>query len=142
MPQSGPADLLREWQRAIDELTRGGLAGFGDPDLVRRLVAPMQGQADLLGQLLDQHRSFQRELWHGVFKPLDDVQELFDEAARPMRTQAEALKEAAAALHRVASLLDAQAVLVERTSAALRQRTDALRSLVTPFDSGNGEESH
>ena len=141
MPQPGPADLLREWQRAIEELTRSSFAGFGDPDLIRRLVAPMQGQTDLLGELLDQQRRFQRELSQGMFKPLDDMRDLLDEAARPMRTQAEALKEAAAALDRVASLLAAQAALVERTSAALRQRTDALRSLLAPLEARDGDDS-
>ena len=141
MTQPGPADLLREWQRAIEELTRASFARFGDRDLTRLLVAPMQGQAELLGQLLDQQRDFQRELSRGMFKPLDDVQELLDEAARPMRTQAEALKQAAAALDRVAILLDQQAALVERTSEAMRQPTDALRSPVAPPAAGNGEES-
>jgi hypothetical protein len=130
MDVPGPEQLLREWQQALGRLAT---IPFGDVNVTEWLRAPMEAQAKLLQQALDQQLAFQRALAERMSEPLNRSRELLDHVGDSMRTQARALRQAGTSLDEVAGLLEAQASLLERAGEAMAQGTDLLRTLVAPI---------
>ena len=127
MAELDPRAVLREWQEAINQLTRGA-AGQIDTELIRRLLGPLEGQIDALQRALDQQRTAQEQLVGRLFGPLDQVLRAMDDTAIAMRGQAVALRQAGDSLGRVAELLEVQASVVESANAAVRLPTDVVRA--------------
>jgi hypothetical protein len=127
MAELDPRAVLREWQEAISQLTRGA-AGQIDSELIRRLLGPLEGQIVALQHALDQQRAAQEQLVARLFGPIDQVTRAIDDTATAMRGQAAALRQAGDSLGRVAELLEVQASVVEGANAAVRMPTDVVRA--------------
>lgn len=98
-------------------------------DVARQVLAPMQRQAELFQEVLERERALQARLVHRALGPLDAVFDLLEESGSALRSQAEAVEEAARALERVAGLMKLQADLFGRTVRALREPTEAVKTL-------------
>lgn len=127
MAELDPRAVLREWQDAIAQLTRGA-AGQIDTDLIRRLLGPLEGQVEALQRALDQQRTAQEQLVGRLFEPIDQVLGALEDTATAMRGQAAALRQAGDSLGRVAELLEVQAAVVEGANAAMRLPTEVVRA--------------
>jgi hypothetical protein len=79
MPEGGGPDLLREWQSAMQSV------------IPRQLLAPLRRQTELIQDVLERERRFQRELLGLLFAPLDAVFDLLEQSGATIRQQAEAL---------------------------------------------------
>jgi hypothetical protein len=100
-------------------------AGASD---ARRLLSPLQRQAELFQELLEAERRVQRGILGRALQPLDAVFELLEQSGAALRGQAEAIEHAAEALERTAVLMKTQAELFERTICVLREPSRRLES--------------
>ena len=83
-------DLLNEWQTAMQSVahTIASTAG-GGTDATRRLLSPLQRQAELFQEMLEAERRVQRDVLGRALQPLDAVFELLEQSGAAMRGQAE-----------------------------------------------------
>jgi hypothetical protein len=117
MPDGGGLDLLRDWQSAMQSV------------IPKQLLAPLQRQADLIGDVLERERRLQREVLGYAFVPFDAVFDLLEQSGSTFRKQAEALEQAARALEETAVLMQTQADIFEAGVRAIREPTDLARSV-------------
>jgi hypothetical protein len=127
--ERGRTDLLREWTAAMQSLTESIGSAARHSDVARQVLAPMQRQAELFQEVLERERALQARLVRRALGPLDAVFDLLEESGSALRSQAEAVEEAARALERVAGLMKLQADLFGRTVRALREPTEAVKTL-------------
>jgi hypothetical protein len=125
MAAPDPSALLREWQQALRRL---GSLPLEPEELAERLRAPMEVQARLVEQALEQQLAYQRDLNDRILKPLMRFREVLDEVAGSMRTQATAIRRTSESLQEVADLLDGEASLIKQGSGAIGEGAQALRS--------------
>ena len=116
MADGGGLDLLREWQSAMQSV------------VPRQLLGPLKRQTELIQDVLERERTFQREVLGHVFAPIDAVFDLLEQSAATIRRQADALEQAARALEETAVLMKAQAELFERGVQTLREPAELARS--------------
>ena len=140
MADPSPTALLREWQEALTQLTRGA-AGQIDQEVIRRLVGPVKGQLEALQRALEQQREAQEQLVGRVFEPFDQVLSALDDTVQAMRGEAAALRQAGDSLGRVAELLEVQASVIEGASSALRLPGDIVGAPIKRGGSGNAKRS-
>ena len=76
-----PADLLKAWQNAIQDV--GGVAASlasAPAGVAGDLMRPLQHQAELLQQVLQRQLDFERKLLNRATAPLHSTLELIDQA--------------------------------------------------------------
>jgi len=124
-------DLLHEWQAAMQSVARTiATTAGGGGDAARQLLSPLQRQAELLQEILEAERRFQREILGRALQPMDAAFDLLQESGAALRGQAEAMEHAAQALEQTAVLMKTQAELFERTIQTLREPSRRLESAV------------
>jgi hypothetical protein len=128
MPERKPADLVREWQEAMLSMASAAASAAGGSGAARQLLAPIQRQAELVEQALEQQRKLQADFVDLAFRPLEEILGVFEQSSAMMRDQAEALAQAAAAFERTAGLIAMQAQLFETATQAIRRPTDIVKS--------------
>lgn len=118
-----PESLLDEWRRAVAKLA--GAAGTPpDPELLRRLIRPVEAQVQLFERALDEQRRVNEQLVSRTLEPVTRLIGVLEELAAGMREQADALRGAGDSLVRVASVMDANAAIIESATAAVRAPLD------------------
>jgi hypothetical protein len=125
--RSGP-DLVREWQKRMESLVSSAASVAGHAELPRQLIVPMQRQLELLEQVVERERQFQREVAGRLAAPFDAVFDLLAESAVALQKQAAALEAAGSALRETAALVKGQADLFERTVGVLREPTELAKA--------------
>ena len=129
MPESGGRDLLKEWQEAMQSVVSSAASAAGRSALPRQLITPMQRQLDLVQELFERERKFQRDLLARTFAPFDAVFDLLEQSGAALHRQAEALQESARALEQAAAMMEVQADLFERTIRTLREPAEIAKSV-------------
>ena len=129
MTDPNPAQLLREWQAAMES----ALAGLGHAasrsDAARHVLGPLQRQLELVQRGLERQQELQRQLMDRAFEPVDTVFDLLESSGAMMREQSEALQQAAQGVQRAAELMQLQAELFERATRTARWPADAVRGV-------------
>ena len=110
---------------------RGQLRGVGGRPrgAAQKLLETMQRQAQLLQEVIDRERAFQREVTARLVAPVDAVFDLLEETGATLRGQAEALESAGRALEETAMLMKRQAELFEATIVRVREPTELAKSV-------------
>lgn len=129
MPDLSGLDLLGEWRKAMSSLL-GSAAGLGQRELPRQLLEPMQRQIELVQEIIEREREFQREVTGRLLAPVDAIFDLLEESGRMLRRQAEALEAAGRALEDTAALVHTQAELFEKAITTLREPTELAKTAV------------
>ena len=129
MPELSGRELLNEWRRLMDSLASTAASAAGPAELPKDLLAAMQGQVDLVGELLERERRLQAQLTGRVMAPADAVFDLLEESGATLRRQAQALEAAGKALEETARLMERQAELFEHTIGTLRQPTELVKAV-------------
>lgn len=124
-----PTDLLQAWRDVIGEL-RSAAAPVTDvpEDVLRRLLAPLQAQAEFLEHAVQRQLEFDRAVLGGVLAPAGVLLEVLDQSAAAMRTQAKAFDAAATSFRQASDVLELQASLLERAGESLREPTQVLKA--------------
>jgi hypothetical protein len=115
MPDLGPRELLREWEKVMHSIPRP-------------LLEPVQRQLELVHEVVERERRMQAELTERLLGPFDTVFDLLEESGAMLRRQAEALEAAGRALEESASLMKSQAELFERTVATARRPAELAKA--------------
>lgn len=97
-------------------------------EVPRQLVEPMQRQLELVEELIERERKFQREVTGRFAAPFDVIFDLLEQNSAMLRSQAEALGAAGQALEDAARVIKNQAELFERTIGVLRQPTELAKA--------------
>ena len=132
MPDLSGADLVREWQKVTEAMIESASSVAGHTQLPRRLLDSMQHQLALVQELVERERRAQGALAGALTAPFDAIFDLFEESARAMRSQAEALGAAGRALEETSGLVQGQAELFERTITLLRQPLELAKIAADP----------
>ena len=122
----GGLDLLGEWRKVMSSLMTS--ATGGRLELPRQLVEPMQRQLELLQEVVERERNFQRQIAGRLLAPADAVFDLLEQSGAMLRRQAETLESAGMALSETAALMKNQAELFERTIGILREPTELAKA--------------
>jgi hypothetical protein len=109
-------------------LTAAASSVGGRVEVPRQLVEPMQRQLELVEELIERQRTFQREVTGRLVAPFDVIFDLLEQNGAMLRSQAEALGAAGHALEDAARLITTQAELFERTIGVLRQPTELAKA--------------
>ena len=88
----------------------------------------MQRQLELVEELIERERKFQREVTGRLVEPFDVIFDLLEQNGAMLRSQAEALGAAGQALEDAARVITTQAELFERTIGVLRQPTELTKA--------------
>lgn len=112
----------------MESLVASAASVTGHAELPRQLVEPMKRQLELLQQVVERERRFQRDVAGRLVAPFDAVFDLLAESAVTLGKQAEALEAAGRALQETAGLVKGQAELFERTVGALREPTELAKA--------------
>jgi hypothetical protein len=123
-----PADLVRAWQDALQQLRRVAAPNL-DQSTLRQLIAPLQRQAEVFEQALRRQAEFEAQLGRRLLAPMESVVELLDQTPAAMRAQAQAFEAAALSFKQAAEVLEAQAAVMERAISTIRLPTDLLKSI-------------
>jgi hypothetical protein len=97
-------------------------------EVPRQLLEPMQRQLELVEELIERQRKFQKEVTGRLVAPFDVIFDLLDQNGAMLRRQAEALDAAGQALEDAARLITIQAELFEKTIGVLRQPTELAKA--------------
>lgn len=127
MPDLSGHDLLREWKKALDSVTFAAASLTGRPDLPQQMLAAMQRQLELVGELIEREQKLHREVAEQIIGPVDAVFDLLEQTGTALRGQAEALESASRAIAETAELMSGQAELFERTIGTLRRPAEMAR---------------
>src|SRR5947209_339943 len=100
----------------------------GRVDVPRQLLEPMQRQLELVQEVIERERGFQRQVAGRLLAPADAVFNLLEESGAMLRRQAEALESAGLALSETATLVKSQAELFERTIGILREPAELAKA--------------
>jgi ABC-type transporter Mla subunit MlaD len=124
-----PGELLTACQEAIRELGGTAVSVASAPsEIVGQVLGPLQRQAELLEQVVQQQIAFEHKLVDHALAPVRGVVDLVDQATAAMRAEAKAFRMASASLGQVADLLDQQVELLEGATAIVRNPVATLRS--------------
>lgn len=129
MPELSGRELLREWRKLMDSVVDSAASVAGRGELPQKLLEAMQHQLELVEDVIERERSFQKELATRLVAPVDAVFDLLEESGATLRRQAEALESAGRALEETATLMKRQAELFEGTIVRLREPAELAKSL-------------
>jgi hypothetical protein len=129
VPDLSGRELLSEWRALMDAVVASATSTAGGA-VPRPLLEAMQGQLDLLREVIERERRVQRQLAAGLVAPVDAVFDLLEQIGVTLRRQAEALETAGRALEETARLAQTQAELYERTIGALREPAEIAKGAV------------
>jgi hypothetical protein len=121
-------ELLYEWRQVMDSVFASAASAAERSGLPRDLVGAMQRQFELVQEVIERERRFQRQLAGLLVAPVDAVFDLLEETGATLRRQAEALQAAGRALEETAGLMKRQAELFERSMVLLRQPTELAKA--------------
>ncbi len=130
-----PADLVRAWQDALQQLRTVAAANL-DASTRGKLIAPLQRQAEVLEQALRRQADFDARLGGRLLSPMQGFVAALEQAPATMRAQAQAFEAAAFSFKQAAEALEAQAAVIERAVSTMTLPADLLKSVGGPADSG------
>ena len=113
----------------MDSVVDSAASVAGRGELPQKLLEAMQHQLELIEDVIERERGFQKELATRLVGPVDAVFDLLEESGATLRRQAEALESAGRALEETATLMKRQAELFEGTIVRLREPAELAKSL-------------
>jgi hypothetical protein len=128
VPDLSGLDLLGEWRKAADSLMSSAASVGKNAELPKQLIGPMQRQLELVQEVIERERKFQRQIAGTLLAPVDAIFDVLSESAVMLRKQAEALEAAGSALEETAGLVATQAELFEKAIGILREPTEVAKS--------------
>jgi hypothetical protein len=123
-----PADLLHAAEDALRQLRDFTAPVTEQSELGRRVVEPLQRQAELLEQLVQRQAQFERDMLGRLTAPLSGALDLLEQSTAAMRAQARAFEAASTSFKQAAELLDLQASLLERAAESVRDPVGAVKA--------------
>ncbi len=130
MPELSGSELVREWRKLMDSVIDAVASVTGRSEVPRQILEPLQGQLELVEELIERERRLQAEVAERLLAPTDLAFDLLEQSGVTLRRQAEALEAAGDALRETAALMASQAELFEGTIGRLRTSADAARSVL------------
>ncbi len=128
MPELSGRELLQEWQRLMESVFASAASLTGRTQLPRQLQGALEGQLELLGEILEREQGLQREVVGLIAAPVDAIFDLLEQSGTTLRRQAETLEAAGRALEETASLMKDQAELFAQAVGTLRQPHELARA--------------
>jgi hypothetical protein len=129
-PDPGGHDLLADSRKVIDAAAASLSSIGGHIEAPTVLLDTMRRQAELLQDLIERERRFQKQAASQLLAPIDAVFDLLEASGATLRQQAEALEAAGQALEESARLVKAQASLFEQAIGTLREPSERARAIV------------
>jgi hypothetical protein len=113
----------------MDSVVESATSVAARGELPQRLLGAMEQQLDLIHEVIQRERAFQREVAAHLAAPVDAVLDLLEESGATLRRQAEALESAGRALEETATLMQRQAEVFEGTIVRLREPAELAKSV-------------
>lgn len=112
----------------MDAVIASATSAAGRSELPGELLHAMQRQLELVQDVIERERRFEKDLAGRLVAPVDAVFDLLEETGATLRRQAEALGAAGRALEETAGLMKHQAEIFERTISTMRQPSDLAKA--------------